>query len=143
VDERFSPSISQEDSLPDMIDDSVDDCKSIDALYSAPSTLSISYLKEEMVVEDDSSLFLQEVPHDVFSPGIEEKNLEVSHFLVKNKRVVHSPIFEEYSDEEEKIPTSCFVDLGSNQPVYDGYESDSDVEINHPGSTDDIQQHVK
>jgi hypothetical protein len=143
VDEIFSLSISQEEGLLDMIDDSVDDCIAIDALYSSPGTPVVSYLKEEMVVEEDSSLFLQEVPHDVFSPGIEEKNLEVSHFPVQNKRVVRSPIFDEYSDEEEKIPTSHFVDLGSNQPVYDSYESDSDVEISHPGSTDDIQQHVK
>jgi hypothetical protein len=82
-----------------------------------------------MVVEEDSSLFLQEVPHDVFSPGIEEKNLEVSHFPVKNKRVVRSPIFDEYSNEKEQIPTSHFVDLGISQPMYDSYESDSDVDM--------------
>jgi hypothetical protein len=40
-----------------------------------------------------------------------------------------SPIFDEYSDEEEKIPTLHFVDLGRSQPLYDSYESDSDVDM--------------
>ena len=31
-------------------------------------------LEEDMVVEEDSSLFLQEDSHDIFSPRIEEKN---------------------------------------------------------------------
>ena len=101
VDESFSLSISQEEGLPDMIDDRTDDFIAIDALYSTPGTLVVSDLKKEMVVEDDSSLSLQEVPHYVFSPGIEEKNLEISHFLVQNKRVMCSPIFDEYSNEEE------------------------------------------
>jgi hypothetical protein len=66
----------------------------------------------------------------------------------------------------EHIPTLHFVDLGSNKPAYDNYESDSDmdikdfqdhtiepfplfikekhwVEINHPGPAEDIEQHVK
>jgi hypothetical protein len=94
VDEIFSLSISQEEGLPYMIDDRVDDFIAIDALYSAPGTHVVSDLKEETVVEEDSSLFLQEVPHDVFSPRIEEKNLDVSHFPVQNKRVVFSPIFD-------------------------------------------------
>jgi hypothetical protein len=45
VDESFSLSISQEEGLPDMIDDSVDDCIAIDALYSAPGTPIVLYLK--------------------------------------------------------------------------------------------------
>ena len=52
-------------------------------------------------MEEDSSLFLQEVSHDVFSPRIEEKNQEVAHFSLQDKRVLRSPIFDEYSDEEE------------------------------------------
>jgi hypothetical protein len=163
MDENFSLSISREESLQDMIDDSTDDCIAIDALYFSPDAPVVSDLKEEIVVEEDFSLFLQEVSHDVFSPVIEEKNQEIAHFSLQDKRVLGSPIFDEYSDEEEKIPTSHFVDLGSNQPVYDNYESDSDVdmkefqdhtiepfplyikeqhcvEINHPGSTEDIEQ---
>jgi hypothetical protein len=31
--------------------------------------------KEDMVVEEDSSLFLQEVSHDIFLPRVKEKNL--------------------------------------------------------------------
>jgi hypothetical protein len=32
-------------------------------------------LKEEMVVEEDFSLFLQGVSHDIFLPGIKEKKI--------------------------------------------------------------------
>jgi hypothetical protein len=91
-----------------MIDDSDDDCIAIDALYSAPGAPAVSDLKEEIVVEEDSSLFLQEVSHDVFSPVIEEKNQEIAHFSLKDKRVLCSPIFDEYSDEEEQYPYITF-----------------------------------
>jgi hypothetical protein len=166
VDEIFSLSISREEGLPDMSVDSVDDCIAIDVSYSSPDAPVVSVVKEEIVVEEDSSLFLQEVSHDVFSPRIEEKNQEVAHFSLQDKRVLRSPIFDEYSDEEEQIPTLHFVDLGSSQPVYDNYESDSDVdmkdfqdhtiepfplfskekhwvEINHPGPAEDTEQHVR
>jgi hypothetical protein len=46
TDATFSLSISQEEVLPDMIDDNVDDDITMDALYSAPSTPVVSYLKE-------------------------------------------------------------------------------------------------
>jgi hypothetical protein len=84
-----------------MIDYSVDDCIAIDSLYSAPGAPVVSNLKEEIVVEEDSSLFLQEVSHDVISPMIEEKNQEIGHFSLQDKRVFLSPIFDEYLDEEE------------------------------------------
>jgi hypothetical protein len=31
------------------------------------------------------------------------------------------PTFDEYPDEEEQIPTSIYVDLRRNQPMYDNY----------------------
>jgi len=94
---------------------------------------------------------------------IEEKTQEISHLTLQDKRVLGSPIFYEYSDEEEKIPTSHLFDLGSSQPMYDNYASDSNVnmkkfqdhtikpfplyiekqrcvEIIHPGSAKDIEQ---
>ena len=106
--ERFSLSISREEGLPDMSVDSVDDYIAIDVSYSSPDAPAVSIIKEEIVVEEDSSLFLKEVSHDVFSPMIEEKNQCVSHFSLQDKRVLRSPIFDEYSNEEEEIPTSHF-----------------------------------
>jgi hypothetical protein len=35
----------------------------------------LPFFKEEMVVEEDSPLFLQEVSHDIFLPRIKEKNI--------------------------------------------------------------------
>jgi hypothetical protein len=40
-----------------------------------------------------------------------------------------TPSFDDYSDEEKQIPTSQFTDQRSNQPVYDNYESDSELDI--------------
>jgi hypothetical protein len=119
-----------EEGLPGMIDNSVDNYIAMDVSYSSPYTPVVSDLEEEMVVEEDSSLFLQEVSHDIFSPRIEEKNhvyeqpeatvtvvpemdifnsyildgiivLEVDH------RYEGKPIFYEYSsdDEQQAYPT--------------------------------------
>jgi hypothetical protein len=79
TDENFSLSISQEEVLPDMIDDSIDDGVTMDALFSTPSTPVVSDLKEEMV---------------------EEKNQDISLFSLQDKRVMRSPTPEEYSEEE-------------------------------------------
>jgi hypothetical protein len=38
-------------------------------------------------------------------------------------------IFDDYSDEEQQSPASQFADLGSNQPVYDSYESDFELDM--------------
>jgi len=92
-------SISKEEVLPYMIDDSTDDCIAIDELYYSPNAPIVLNLKEEIVVEEDSSLFLQEFPHNVFSPGIEEKNQEIAHLSLQDKRVLFSPISNDYADE--------------------------------------------
>jgi hypothetical protein len=65
TDGKFSLSISQEEFLPDMIDDSVDDGIAMNALFSAPSTPVVSNLKEEMV---------------------EEKNQEIVFFSLQDKK---------------------------------------------------------
>jgi hypothetical protein len=149
--------------LPNMIVGSVDDYIAMDVLFSAPDTPVVSDLEEEIVVEEDSSLFLQEVFHNVFLPRIEEKNQEITPFL-QDGGILRSPLFNECSDEEQQISTPHFSDLGSNQPEYDSYESDSDVdmkdfqdhtiepfplyikeehcvEINHLGPAKDTEQH--
>jgi hypothetical protein len=61
---------------------------------------------------------------------------------VQDQGVLDPPIFDKYSDGEEQIP---FVDLRSNQPVYDSYESDCAEEqyceeISHLESAEDIKQ---
>ena len=37
--------------------------------------------------------------------------------------------FDDYLDEEQQSPASQFADLGSNQPVYDNYELDSELDM--------------
>ena len=149
--------------FPNMIAGNVYDYITMGVLFSAPDTPAVSDLEEDIVVEEDSPLFLHEVFHNAFLPRIEEKNQEITPFL-KNGGVLRSPLFNECSDEEQQISTPHFADLGSNQPEYDNYESDSDVdmkdfkdhtiepfplyikeehcvEINHLGPTKDTKQH--
>ena len=81
-------------------------------------------------MEEDSSLFLHEISHDVFTFGTEKKDREI----VPLRLVV--PSFEDYSDEEKQIPTSQFTDQRSDQPVYDSYESSSELDVQ------DFQEHT-
>jgi hypothetical protein len=46
------------------------------------------------------------------------------------------PRFDDYSDEEQHSPTSQFADHRSNRPIYDNYESDSEMDIQ------DFQEHT-
>jgi len=128
MDKTLSLSYSREEGFQDIIDDSTDVCIAVDESYPIFDASYVYDLKEELIVEEDFSPFFQEVPHDVFSPVNEEKNPEIAHFSLQKKNVFDSPIFDEYSDEEEQTPTSYFVDLRSNQLVYDSYESEFDVE---------------
>jgi hypothetical protein len=63
-------------SLKEMIEDFVS------ALASAPDELAVSEQNDEVVVgEEDCSLFLHEISHDVFTFGIEKEDLEIVPFL--------------------------------------------------------------
>jgi hypothetical protein len=73
-------------------------------------------------VEEDSSLFLHEISHDVFTFRTEKKDQEIIPLWL----VV--PSFEDYSDEEKQSPTSQFTDQRSDQLVYDNYESSSELD---------------
>jgi hypothetical protein len=142
MNEPLSLSYSQEESLPDISHDCTNDCMDSVALYHVPYASDVSDSKEEPIVEEDLSLFLQEVSHDIFSPEIEERDRGIVHFSVQDQGALGSPIFDEYSDEEEQIH---FADLRSNQPSYDSYESDYDgeqycEEISYQETAEDIQQ---
>jgi hypothetical protein len=148
------------DCVQDIID-SHEGCEDEEDALDEESTLSLpcSSTSDENFVccsyeENAEDIFVLET--DVFSsPTYDEE--------VVSNTDQEQPIFDEYSDEEEQIPTSHFVDLRSNQPVYDNYESDFDEdmkefqdhtidpfssfikeqhceEINHPGSADNIKQ---
>ena len=112
------------------------------ALYHVPYASDVSDSKEEPIVEEDLSLFMQEVSHDIFSPKIEERYRGIVHFSVQDQGALGSPIFDEYSDEEEKIHFSY---LRRNQLSYDSYEFDYDreqycEEVSYQETIEDIQQ---
>jgi hypothetical protein len=103
---------------------------------------------------------------DVLGSSTEDDNEDfiTVEALISAPEVPVVPSFDDYSDEEQQSPTSQFVDQRSNQPVYDSYESDSELdmqdfqeqtaepyplfakekyyeEINHPGPAEDTEQH--
>ena len=94
MDETLSLSISREEGFQDMVDDSTDDCIAVDALYVVSDAPNILDLKDEIVVEEYFSSILQKVPHDVFSPKIEEKDQDVTCFFLQDKRILVSPIYD-------------------------------------------------
>jgi hypothetical protein len=116
------------DVLGSPTEDDNEDFIAVEALVSAPDEPVVSDLKEEAIVEEDCSLFLHEISHDVFTFGIEKKDQEIIPFL-QDGGVLCSPSFDDYSDEEQQSPTSQFDDQRSIQPVYDNYESDSELDM--------------
>jgi hypothetical protein len=62
------------DVLGSSTEDENEDFIAVEALVSAPDELVVSYLKEESIVEEDCSLFLHDISHDVFTFGIEMKD---------------------------------------------------------------------
>jgi hypothetical protein len=80
-----------------------------------------------VVGEEDCSLFLHEISHDVFTFGIGKEDLEIVPFL-QDEEVWCSPSFNDYLVEEQQSPTSQIDDLGSSHPVYDSYESSFEMD---------------
>ena len=126
----------------------------IDVSYSAPDAPVVSILKEEIVVEEDSSLFLQEVSHDIFLPRIKEKRImyekpeaagptipEMENFdgitvLEEGHINEGQPLFDIYYSDDEQQAYPTFDHYKDTEepvskknhpmvPIYDEYESDS------------------
>ena len=72
------------------------------ALVFAPDESVVLYLKEEVIVEEDSSLFLHDISHEVFTFGIESKDWEVIPFL-QDGGVLCSPSFDDHSGKEQTV----------------------------------------
>jgi hypothetical protein len=121
TDEKFSLSISQEEVLPDMIDDSVDDGIAMDALFSAPTMPVVSVLKEEMV---------------------EEKNQEIVFFSLQDKSVLCSPTPEEYSEEESIGCQSSYESESSYQEQHDR-EKEPSMDIHEETSCSQLADVVR
>ena len=64
------------------------------ALYHLPYAFDVSNSKEEPIIEEDLSFFLQEVSHDIFLPQIEERDRGIVHFSVQDQGALDSAIFD-------------------------------------------------
>jgi hypothetical protein len=85
----------QDGSLEENIEDPVR------ALTSVPDELAVSEQNDEVVLgEEDCSLFLHEISHDVFAFGNGKEDLEIIPFL-QDEEVWCSPNFSDYLVEEQ------------------------------------------
>jgi hypothetical protein len=72
--------VSKADVLDGSLEENIEDL--ISALTSVPDKLVVSEQNDEVVVrEEDCSLFLHKISHDVFTFGIEKEDLEIVPFL--------------------------------------------------------------
>jgi hypothetical protein len=121
-------------------------------IFPAYDDEDLPVFKEEMVVEEDFSLFLQGVSHDIFLPGIKEKKnmyeqpeaadttvpetyiFDGITILEEEYRNEGQPLFDEYYSDDEKQAYPTFdhyedtTQHGSKKnhpmvPIYDEYES--------------------
>jgi hypothetical protein len=94
----------------------------------------VKYLsaKLERLESEESAEDFPVLEVDVLDSPTDDDSVEV--FIVVE--ALHSapdvpavPKFDDYSDEEQQSPTSQFVDQRRSQPVYDSYESDSELDM--------------
>jgi hypothetical protein len=118
--------VSEADVLDGSFEEIIEDF--VNALTSAPDELAVSdQYDEEVVVEEDCSLFLHEISHDVFTFGVEMEERGIVPFL-QIREALFPPDFDDYLEEEQQNPTSPFADQ-NGQPFYDSYESCSELEM--------------
>jgi len=70
--------VLEEDVLGGPTDEgSIEDSMVLETLVSTPNKPVVSVLKQQAIVEEDSSLFLHEISHDVFTFGTEKKDSDI------------------------------------------------------------------
>jgi hypothetical protein len=137
LDQKSSPSLScssaSEESCKDGDQEEEDSMSELMELVKFLSA-KLERLESEESVEDFPSL-----EEDVLGSPTDEGSIE--YFM--DVEALHSspdgPVvssFDDYSEEEQQSPISQFVDQRRNQPVYDRYESDSELDMQ------DIQEHT-
>jgi hypothetical protein len=118
--------VLEADALSNSFEEIVED--SLDELASAPDELVVSdQIHEEVVVEEDFSLFLHKISHDVFTFGVETEERGIVPFLQVGE-ALFPPDFDDYLEEEQQSPISPFS-CQSSQTTYDSYESESELDM--------------
>jgi hypothetical protein len=118
--------VLEADALSNSFEEIVEDL--LDELASTPDELVVSdQSNKEVVVEEDCSLFLHEISHDVFTFGVETEERGIVPFLQVGE-ALSPPDFDDYLEEEQQSPTSPFA-CQSIQTTYDSYESESELDM--------------
>jgi hypothetical protein len=118
--------VLEADTLSNSFEEIVEDL--LDELASTPDELAVSdQSNKEVVVEEDCSLFLHEISHDVFKFGVETEERGIVPFL-QVEEALSPPDFDDYLEEEQQSPTSPFS-CQSSQTTYDSYESESELDM--------------
>jgi hypothetical protein len=98
--------VLEADALSNSSEEIVED--SLDELASAPDELAVSdQSNERIVVEEDGSLFLHEISHEVFTCGIEKGDLGIVP-LLQVEEALFTPDFDDYLEEEQQRSISPF-----------------------------------
>jgi hypothetical protein len=118
--------VLEADALSNSSEEIVED--SLDELASAPDELAVSdQSNERIVVEEDGSLFLHKISHDVFTCGIEKEDLGIVP-LLQVEEALFTPDFDDYLEEEQQSPISPFA-CQSSQTTHDSYRSESELDV--------------
>jgi hypothetical protein len=118
--------VPEADALSNSFEEIVEDL--LDELASTPDELAVSdQSNKEVVVEEDCSLFLHEISHDVFTFGVETEERRIVPFLQVGE-ALSPPDFDDYLEEEQQSPTSPFA-CQSIQTIYESYESESELDM--------------
>jgi len=90
--------VLEADTLSNSFEEIVEDL--LDELASTPDELAVSdQSNKEVVVEEDCSLFLHEISHDVFTFGVEMEERGIVPFL-QVEEALSPPNFDDYLEEE-------------------------------------------
>jgi len=109
-----------------------------DALGEVMKLIKSLSTKLERLESEESPECFPVLEAYVLGSPIEDDNEDfiVVEALYSTPEVPVVPSFDYYSDEEQQGPTLQFTDLGSIHPVYDSYESDSELDM------PDFQEHT-
>jgi len=111
-----------------MIDHIVGDFVSRDALGPLLNMFVSPDPRDELFTIEGPSPCLSDFSLDVFSSLDTEKHVQIAYLSSQKAHDLGSPILDEYPEDKEHPPTSFLVDLGNDQPVYDYYEVELDID---------------
>ena len=89
-------------------------------------SLSLEIDQNALLYDEDIKILDLELPNEDINISVEPQGEDIKVLDLDQHQPIYSediPIYDEYPDEIEQIPTLASVDLRSSQQMYDNYES--------------------